>query len=95
MLKTLKRLFAATSNRVFTVKHCKKIGVICYRKHGNNSTIVGNIQMICSNAGARKTWCDLIAMQHTKKQNCAEYSNVMRQHRSFFWSKHQKQQPIV
>ena len=43
--------------------------------------------MICSNTSALKTWCDLIAMKHTAKQNCAEYSDVMLQHRPFFFVK--------
>ena len=46
--------------------------------------------MICSNTSALKTRCDLIAMKHTAKQNCAEYSDVMQLHRLFFLSKHLK-----
>ena len=43
--------------------------------------------MICSNTSALKTRGDLIAMIHTAKQNCAEYSDVMLQHRLFFFVK--------
>ena len=47
--------------------------------------------MICSNTSVLKTRCDLIAMKHTAKQNCAEYLDVMQQHRLFlFVSKHLK-----
>ena len=41
--------------------------------------------MISSNTSALKTRCDLIAMEHTAKQNCAEYSDVMQQSRPFFF----------
>ena len=43
--------------------------------------------MICSNTDAFKTWCNLIAIKHIAKQNCAEYSDVMQQHRPFFFVK--------
>ena len=41
--------------------------------------------MICCDTSALKTWCDLIVMKHTEKRNCAEYSDLMLQHRLFFF----------
>ena len=43
--------------------------------------------MICCDTSALKTWCDLIVMKHTAKRNCAEYSDVMLQHKLFFFVK--------
>ena len=46
--------------------------------------------MICCDTSALMTRCDLIVMKHTAKRNCAEYSDVMLQHRLFFLLKHLK-----
>ena len=46
--------------------------------------------MICCDTSALKTWCDLIVMKHTAKRNCAEYLDVMLEHRLFFFVKTSK-----